>query len=73
MQLTESDLVEVTGWRKSRRSGAAGHCVEAAPHRGGVALRNSNDPPGGGLLFTSAEWAAFVGGVRDGDFDGMTA
>ena len=23
----------------------------------------------GGLVFTAAEWAAFVGGARDGDFD----
>ncbi len=24
---------------------------------------------GPALVFTSAEWAAFVGGARDGDFD----
>ena len=35
---------------------------------GGVALRNSADPDTV-LLFTAAEWEAFVLGARDGEFD----
>ena len=59
-------------WRKSGRSSAQGNCVElAALPGGGVAVRNSRDPEGPALLFTGAELDAFVGGVRDGDFDDL--
>jgi len=33
-----------------------------------VAVRDSRNPTGPALVFTTAEWAVFVGGVRDGDF-----
>jgi hypothetical protein len=33
-----------------------------------VAVRNSRHPAGPALVFTAAEWDAFVGGARDGDF-----
>jgi len=65
-----AELPEVT-WRKSRRSGPqGGNCVEIAHLPDGqVAVRNSRHSAGPALVFTSAEWAAFVGGARDGDFD----
>lgn len=57
-------------WTKSRRSNATGNCVEVAELPGGaVALRNSRDPDGPALIYTPAEIAAFLGGVKDGDFD----
>jgi hypothetical protein len=57
-------------WRKSTRSGGNG-CVEVAcVDRGHVAVRDSKDKGGPVLLFTAHEWAAFVGGVHDGEFDG---
>jgi hypothetical protein len=55
-------------WRKSSRSGANG-CVEVAIVGDGVAVRDSKDPAGPVLLFTAHEWASFLGGVRDGEFD----
>jgi len=55
-------------WRKSRRSAANG-CVEVAVKDGHVAVRDSKDPNGSVLMFTPVEWNAFIGGVRDGEFD----
>jgi hypothetical protein len=59
-------------WRKSARSSAQGNCVELAllPDTG-VAVRNSRDPEGPALVFTDAELQAFLGGVKDGDFDDL--
>ena len=64
------DPTELT-WRKSTRSGGqGGNCVEVAElPDGGVAVRDSKHPEGSPLLFTLAEWQAFVGGVKDGEFD----
>jgi hypothetical protein len=36
---------------------------------GSVGVRDSKDPGGPVLVFTPAEWDAFTGGVRDGEFD----
>lgn len=59
-------------WRKSRRSGAVGNCVELAPiSGGGVAVRNSRDPHGPALIYTRDEMAAFFAGVKDGEFDAI--
>jgi hypothetical protein len=57
-------------WRKSRHSNPSGNCVETAQlPAGAVAVRNSRDPNGPALVFTRAEWDAFLLGARDGDFD----
>jgi hypothetical protein len=66
-----ADLTEVA-WTKSGRSASVAGCVEVGVYGGGIVLRNSNDPGAGGLLFTDAEFEAFVGGAKDGDFDGIT-
>jgi hypothetical protein len=56
-------------WRKATRSGFDG-CVEVAFLAGAkVALRHSKHRAGPVLTFSAAEWEAFVGGVRDGEFD----
>jgi Domain of unknown function (DUF397) len=55
-------------WRKSSYSGNNG-CVEVAVVGDRVAVRDSKDRGGPVLLFTSDEWAAFLAGARDGEFD----
>lgn len=66
--VSASEIDAVT-WRKSSYSNPSGNCVEAAElPAGGVAVRNSRHPDGPALVFTRAEWDAFVRGARDGDF-----
>jgi len=55
-------------WRKSSYSNPSGNCVEAALLTDGVAVRNSRFPDGPALVFTGAEWDAFLRGVKGGDF-----
>jgi hypothetical protein len=57
-------------WVKSSLSFANGDCVEVASLPDGqVGVRDSKDTEGPVLRFTPAEWKAFVGGVRNGEFD----
>lgn len=53
-------------WRKSSYSGGSGgNCVEVAGNLPGeVAVRDSKDPDGPSLLFTPAQWHAFVSAIR---------
>lgn len=46
-----------------------GACVEVASAGDGIAMRDSKDLDGPMLRFTRAEWAAFLGGAKAGDFD----
>jgi hypothetical protein len=57
-------------WRKSSASGpSCDNCVEVAFVDEAIAVRDSKHPEGPVLLFTQAEWDAFVGGAKDGEFD----
>jgi hypothetical protein len=57
-------------WVKSSLSFANGNCVEVTDlPGGGIGVRNSKDASGPVLSFTPGEWLAFLGGVRNGEFD----
>lgn len=57
-------------WRKSTCSGSGDNCVEVAVADDGVVgVRDSKNPTGPVLEFSPAEWAAFTGGVQNGEFD----
>jgi hypothetical protein len=58
-------------WRKaSYSSGQGGACVEVARNLPGVvAVRDSKDPSGPALTFTTDEWRDFIAGASAGEFD----
>jgi len=57
----------VRTWRRSSRSYGSGNCLEVmAPHGARIDVRDSKNPDGAVLRFASAEWSAFVAGVRSG-------
>ena len=57
-------------WVKSSLSFSNSNCVEVANLPGGqVGVRHSKHTEGVVLRFTSDEWQAFLGGVRNGEFD----
>ena len=61
--------VEDKDFKKSPQSRIITWCVEVAVKPKGVALRDSKDRTGRTLFFTNNEWAAFLAGVRDEQFE----
>jgi Domain of unknown function (DUF397) len=68
--------MSATGAQPPREPAPDGSRVEVAIRAGSkegseyvVTLRNGGRPDGPTLVFTPAEWDAFVAGVRDGEFD----
>jgi hypothetical protein len=57
-------------WRKATASGDNGQCVEVATNLPNVvAVRDSKNPTGPALIFTRDEWAAFLHGAVEGEFN----
>ena len=65
-----ADRLPMARWRKSQASNPSGSCVEIAELPGGkVAVRNSRDKSGPALIYPRAELAAFLRGIKNGEFD----
>jgi Domain of unknown function (DUF397) len=60
---------EGLAWRKANSSTANGQCVEIASAAGNIAIRDSKDPDGPILVYTTSEFRAFLDGARNGEFD----
>lgn len=57
-------------WRKSSYSGGnGGGCVEVAARHGERLVRDSKQPDGGVLRFTTSDLAALIEAVKDGELD----
>ncbi|WP_329078386.1 DUF397 domain-containing protein [Streptomyces niveus] len=58
-------------WQKSSFSGSGAQCVEIAEHNGDILMRESDDP--NTVTTTSRDkFAAFIAGVKAGEFDHFT-
>jgi hypothetical protein len=68
-----SETPPQVAWHISTKSAdSGGYCVEAGPildGSGRVALRHSKTPDAATIIYTRAEWDAFIAGVKDGEFD----
>ncbi|MCX5078924.1 DUF397 domain-containing protein [Streptomyces sp. NBC_00424] len=63
-------MTDGINWQKSSFSGADNNqsCVELAPHRGAIVMRESDEPDV--VVTTSvAKLRAFILGVKAGEFD----
>ncbi|WP_405490598.1 DUF397 domain-containing protein [Nocardia sp. NBC_00511] len=64
--------IDLTGahWFKASYSGGSNECVEiawiATDH---VGVRDSKDPTGSAIVFTSNEWNTFTLGINSGEFN----
>ncbi|MEV6349604.1 DUF397 domain-containing protein [Actinoplanes sp. NPDC051851] len=67
------EILDQAVFHKSRRSDNSGSCVEVAENlaatHGVVLVKDTKQPSRPPFAFTVAEWEAFIGGVRDGEFD----
>ncbi|HEY3259202.1 MAG TPA: DUF397 domain-containing protein [Pseudonocardiaceae bacterium] len=66
--IIDSDTAAVR-WTTSSFCDAEGCVAIARLADGQIAVADSKDSNGSELIFTAAEWAAFVAGVRAGEFD----
>jgi len=70
--LTEAEHAGLA-WIKAQASTYNGQCVEIASTAGKVAMRDSKDPHGPILVYTHAEFKAFLDGARNGEFDSLVS
>ncbi|CAM5442350.1 MULTISPECIES: DUF397 domain-containing protein [Streptomyces] len=56
-------------WQKSSFSGGGGeNCIEVATHEGSIVMRESDDPSST-ITTSRAKMAAFIAGMKNGEFD----
>jgi hypothetical protein len=70
--LTEEEHASLS-WIKAQASSFNGQCVEIASTADKVAMRDSKDPNGPVLVYTHAEFRAFLDGARNGEFDSLVS
>jgi hypothetical protein len=56
-------------WRKSSYSSSNANCVEVRSETQVIDVRDSKNPDGPVLSFGSEDWAVFIAGVKQGEFD----
>jgi hypothetical protein len=67
--ISAAELANAT-WQKSQRSNSQGACVEVARlDPGTIAMRNSRDPQGTALIYSTDTVRTLVSALRAGEFD----
>ncbi len=56
-------------WFLPGRSGNGATCVQTKFTEDAVYVRNNRRPDAGTAVFDHTEWAVFIAGVKDGDYD----
>ena len=67
--MSSVDVPGALSWRKSARSVANGACVEVAPATGTIIVRDSVNPAGAMISYSTQSWQAFLAGAKAGRFD----
>jgi hypothetical protein len=65
------EVLNTLTWHKAQISVNNGACVEVAHCDGRVLMRSSKSPKGPVLVFTPAEWCAFLDGAKKNEFDNV--
>src|SRR5947209_11928412 len=63
---TRTLTAAINTWRQRRQSEAG---LEVVAVHDSISVRNTGDPESPVLYFSRSEWAAFVAGVKSGEFD----
>jgi hypothetical protein len=62
-----------TQWVKASASGSNGDCVEMRQHHAGIEVRDTKaHGDGPSLRFTPTEFAAWLDGAKNGEFDHLS-
>ncbi|MEV4255547.1 DUF397 domain-containing protein [Spirillospora sp. NPDC049652] len=67
--VVRSDRGDALTWRKSSVSGATGDCVEVAPWRARVLVRDSRAPERGEMELSHERWRGLLTSIRAGRCD----
>ena len=65
---TPGELAQASWFKATASSGSQG-CVEVAHLEHWTVVRDSKNPSGPVHCYTAHEWACFLAGARDGEFD----
>jgi predicted secreted Zn-dependent protease len=68
LQMPQS--LEELSWRVARKCNG-GACVRVAAHGDTIVIGSSKHLDGPVIRYSRDEWAAFVDGIRQGDFDDL--
>jgi hypothetical protein len=62
-----------TAWIKASRSASDNACVEMRRHEDRIEVRDTKQGETGPILsFTTSEWAAWLDGAKNGEFDHLS-
>jgi Domain of unknown function (DUF397) len=51
-------------WRKASYSAGNGACIEVAPDKGQIAVRDSRKPDGAWLHYSASSWHSFIRTIK---------